>query len=615
MKTQLSCLMGVLFAMTVVVRVEPPDAKTLTEIAARYRVPMPPKDAKLVLAHTEGWTVLGNQSTSRDPGIYSPAYLLEEKADGSIVILRGMERQTLRKYKRDEPLWRAFSTEEVESKLGGYVVSFDRLSAFVCFVQCVARGDNATAQRIWQRVTSSKWWSDSRFGEPASDQLKDPPLLLARCLFDHLRHGLLEERADWSDIRAQMKDLFDRFPKLKSPERSQLFEELSLTIRAKTPAPRSVEALLLDWSRQPSNLRHLGLFYEHPTIEADAPARELVLRGLDAVPELLTLLDDRRITAHEDPAFMNARARIRRVGELANLLLQELAGWERPFWDGVQDVAKLRAWWAKNRGQSEQEFLVKVVFRRDGDKIASVSETPARTLALKYPETLSALCEEFLKHATAEAYPFELAEAVAGARLPKDVRVKVLSEFAQRGSLQQRRCVLQNLARIDGKKCAELLVPVLKRMATDVAGSYGNCPEAAMSHVVMEVDDDSTWRDYLRVVKRSSVGLRMEMMEPMSYGYISDKNRGRRLAFLAAFLDDGAVRDISAERGKFDGAFAAFTFRRIEVRDFAAMAIASILIMDDAPDEFWTPAEWTAFRERVRKKLSAEMLPNLGTPE
>src|SRR5439155_21681547 len=171
------------------------------------------------------------------------------------------------------------------------------------------------------------------------------------------------------------------------------------TIHAKAPAPRSVESLLLNWSRRPSNLRHLGLFCEDPVNDADAPARELVLRGFDAVPALIALLDDRRMTAHEVPAFMNARARIRRVGELANLLLQELAGWERPFWDGVQDAAKLRDWWAKNRGQSEQEFFVKVVFRRDGNKIASVSETPARILASKYPETLSGLCDEFSKRA------------------------------------------------------------------------------------------------------------------------------------------------------------------------------------------------------------------------
>ena len=57
----------------------------------------------------------------------------------------------------------------------------------------------------------------------------------------------------------------------------------------------------------------------------NAPAREIVLRGIEAVPQLLDLIDDRRISRHEAPAFMNSPARITRVGELANYLLQEIA--------------------------------------------------------------------------------------------------------------------------------------------------------------------------------------------------------------------------------------------------------------------------------------------------
>ena len=136
-------LIGVLPA-----RADPFVTKELKEIAARHRMPMPPKEARLVLAHTETWSVLGSRSTSRDPGIYSPAFLLEQKADGSIVILRGTERQTLESTRNNEPLWRKFSTNHVEPKLGGHMVDFYRLSAFVCAVQVAVRGDDATAQAI-----------------------------------------------------------------------------------------------------------------------------------------------------------------------------------------------------------------------------------------------------------------------------------------------------------------------------------------------------------------------------------------------------------------------------------------------------------------------------------
>ncbi|HEX7470428.1 MAG TPA: hypothetical protein VF437_06825, partial [Verrucomicrobiae bacterium] len=71
------------------------DTATLTNIAFRYNLPMPPKGARLVLAYTESNRMLGNRTTSRDPGIYSPAFLLEQKTNGDIIVLRGSERQKL----------------------------------------------------------------------------------------------------------------------------------------------------------------------------------------------------------------------------------------------------------------------------------------------------------------------------------------------------------------------------------------------------------------------------------------------------------------------------------------------------------------------------------------
>lgn len=78
------------------------------------------------------------------------------------------------------------------------------------------------------------------------------------------------------------------------------------------------------------------------------------------------------------------------------------------------------------------------------------------------------------------------------------------------------------------------------------------------------------------------------MMNPMDYRYIGEKNRGRRLAFLAAFLDDESERDSTNNSERYDGPCAAFTFPNIQVRNFAAMEIGDILGFDDDPNEFWT---------------------------
>ena len=128
----------------------------------------------------------------------------------------------------------------------------------------------------------------------------------------------------------------------------------------------------------------------------------------------------------------------------------------------------------------------------------------------------------------------------------------------------------------------------------------------------MQVETDDIWREYLRAAKRSSVGLRMEMMEPMDYTCcIGGKNRERRLAFLAAFLSDKAVRKIPNNEAKFDGPCAAFTIPKISVRNFAAQKIASIMGLAESPDEFWTRGQWDGLRKKVQERLSAEKLPNL----
>jgi len=586
------------------------DTKPLVEIAKRHSLPLPPVDARLVLAHTESWSVLGNQSTSRDPGIYSPAYLLEEKPNGSIRILRGAEYESLDTPHDQEPVWRPFSTEKMEPKLGGHVSSFSRLCAFVCAVQTAALGDQAKAQAIWRRFSTEGWWKDARFGEDIRGQLSNKKLLLGRCIFDHLRNSLLQKGVDHKLIFTRMTALFEEFPKLNVGWREQLFDDLKSTVIATPPKDGSVEALLLDWASRPSGMRHLGIYSTH-TNTADAPAREILSRGLDAVPELIALLEDQRVTTHEQPAFMKAPARIKRVGELARQLVRQIAGDQVSFPRYGNDTNAIRAWWKKARAQDESVSLLEGAFSRQGGKITGVNEGPVRIIAKKFPDKLVALCDEFAKYATPDAQPYALAEALAESDLPKQTRIQHLSSFAKRGSLEHKRCVLQNLAKLDEKSCSPLLLPILDQLPKDAKGPYWTCPEANFTHVVVQIEDDKVWRAYLQVAKRSSIGLRMEMMNPLNYCYIGKENFERRLAFLSAFLDDDAVRKMSGERGQFQGPCAGFRIPRLAVRDFAAMKLASLLDLKESPDEFWTDAQWEELRRKVREQLKKRELPEL----
>ena len=592
-------------------------AKELVRISGRHQMPMPPKEARLVLAHTETWQGLG-ESSRLYPAIYSPAFLVEEKPGGSIVILRGTEQQSLEKGWDDRTLWLPFSDAVVEPKPGGYVTDFPRLSAFVCAVQCAAHQDLVSAQAIWNRMNEALKeiddFSDGELNEPASIELQNPRLLLARCIFDHCQSRLLKEPSNWPEVYLKIKALFKEFPKLKEPERIAVFKGLGAAITAKPPVPGSTEALLIDWSRRPGAGRVI-FREEDPNNESNTPARQIIFRSADAVRDLIPLLTDRRITVHGYPAVMNSPSGIRLLGELADSLLAEITGTNATSLEGKPDGKAYRQWLERCRRVGEEKALAEGIFERRGEKITHVRRGPAEILAQKYPDALGRLCEEFSSDAKPEAEAFYLAEAITRARVPIERRVQVLAEFAQRGPLAHQRQILQELAKIDAAKCAEILLPILQKLPEDSEGPYWTCPEANLAHVVKRLEIDEVWREFLRAAKRSQVGLRLEMMTSMSYGYpyTGPENRSRRLAFLAAFLDDETerVQPQRSEQSKFAGPCAAFTIPKTAVRDFAALQIAFILGLPDRPNELWTTDQWSELRRKVRLRLANETLPNL----
>jgi hypothetical protein len=163
--------------------------------------------------------------------------------------------------------------------------------------------------------------------------------------------------------------------------------------------------------------------------------------------------------------------------------------------------------------------------------------------------------------------------------------------------------------KLDALKAAELLLPLLKKLPPDSDGAYWTSPEADFRYVVMELEDDEVWREFQRAAQRSSVGLRLEMIGSGCSCGTPPKNRGRRIAFLAAYLNDATVRTMG--QSKYYGPCTAFTFKKIEVRDVAAMELAYLFDIDEKPTDSWTADQWQAFRGQVRERLAREKLPNL----
>jgi hypothetical protein len=106
------------------------------------------------------------------------------------------------------------------------------------------------------------------------------------------------------------------------------------------------------------------------------------------------------------------------------------------------------------------------------------------------------------------------------------------------------------------------------------------------------------------------VGIRMQLIQ--GAGRRDDRQRSERLAFLAAFLDDDAEPEVTADPEKWKGPRAGFHLHDVGVRDLAAMTIASMLGMGAKSYHSWRRADWTELIDDVKRAL-AEGAPDAGT--
>ena len=576
-----------------------PDFSELVGIAERYGLPLPPKHAILVLGNTEGITPLGSSSTSDDPGIYQPAFLLERLRPGPRHAFwwAGRRRWLLpmpSTSRRPAPLAR-----RPETGMRGYVLECNTLSAFVTAVQlarCRCTGRRQKTVGASEGCEIPRRWGPAGERRRTASHPPHPagtlPLSVPRSrdarqecrpeiFYEKLAASKRSSRFCFSDDPHR----FDRY------RRSRFVRDLGRAVLAPQAAEASVEALLIDWGNRTGNFRHLGFFNDYD-VEADRPAREIFRRGLKALPDLVGLADDQRLTRHFRPALNNAPEDRLRLGDLAQRLLAEMSGSQH-----LQPPQSLG-----NGAEAERIFFEKAAVASTPAGIAGFHDVPLWILGELYPRSLLVLCSKIPAAATAAAPLFSLADAIADSKLARQEKADALVGLCTHlTDYRRQRYALQRLARLDEPRCVTLLRPILAKLPRDANEPYWTCEAAYYTQVVMELHDDETWKEYLAIAKRAAVGLKLEMLKSMNYSYIGDTNRGRRLVFLAAFLEDATVRDMAADSFKYDGPCAAYTIETIEVRDFAAMQIASLFDFDDRPTEFWTKDQWAQFCAKCKR--------------
>ena len=128
------------------------------------------------------------------------------------------------------------------------------------------------------------------------------------------------------------------------------------------------------------------------------------------------------------------------------------------------------------------------------------------------------------------------------------------------------------------------------------------CREATFAGLVGQTADPHAWRALEKAARRADVGLRMELLKRAAGGP-GRPHLEERLAFLAAFLNDATVRDTWSDPKRYEGFPAGHDYPRLEVRDLAALELATLLKLPEKPKSEWKPEQWAALRAKVRQAL------------
>ena len=558
----------------------PPSLDELLKEYRKHELPLPPPEAKLVRYQSfdSGISVTNGKLQPRTKK-YSLAFLIKPGTKKEPPLLLDGTRQ-VRPYR--DPHIREVAPEPASAK----DVSVGGEDGLALAIQCHARGWDKLARHLLERSQKNART------EPRKQLLETAWWYWYGCLTD--------PQMDRTPVAKHLKELIRQDREWDTEQNRALLKSLDLALAPRKSKPGSIEALIDDLVDYNADTGTIGIF------ESEDRYWRIARRGFDAVPALIEHLDDNRLTRAMMRGFNNFHPWHMRVGDVVGDLLEGLAGEDlgRDWLDRQKGYSvekeKAKKWWAKARKIGEETYLLDHVFvEATESRGAHVNEHLLNVLQAKYPRHIPSLYRTVLdKHP--ELGSWILADAVRRGELPTKYKLALFVYAAKHKDNSHRLPALHAIKELDKKQFDALLLATIESFPKDVPGSYWTCPEAYIAGLATECDDPRIWPTLESVAKRSAVGLRMEMLNKLR----GSGRRAERLQLLAAFLDDDASRIKGS--GQFDGPGAGFIYKRLEVRDFAALGLAELLGIDIEVKLDRTPKEWAKVRERVREALKHE---------
>jgi hypothetical protein len=546
-----------------------------------FRLPPPPRDAKLVRFRVGGGAIINGKV---EPPEYSLAFLVKPGTDTEPpTVLRGVS--------QFQQLGPAGPREVEPEPAAADDVFLAPDDALGLAIQCHSRGWDRLARRLLDRSRKEK--------ESTPDQL-------LRLAWGYWESRLTEPRGDRAPVARRLRELMRRSERLDTEGHRDLLQSLESALAPSKAKPGSIEALIDDLVDYNADTGTFGPY------EPEERYWRIARLGFEAVPALIEHLDDDRLTRAKMQGFNNFRDWHLRVRHVVSDLLEGLAGedlgrdWLRRQQGYPVEKAAAEKWWEKARKAGEEAYALEHVLPRKVKK--GNTAVPGRDLLNlirdKYPKHIPSLYRTVLdKRPELESWP--LAEAALQSKLPQQEKLELFLPAVKHKDGRHWLPALRAVKELDAKQFAELLRATIDEFPKDVPSPYWTCTEGFVARLAIESEDPGMWTALEKAAHRASVGLRMELLNHLNDSG-EKRNRRERLRLLAGFLDDDAVRDRGSSK-QFEGPCAGFQYEKLEVRDFAAMQLASLVGIEVELNLERTPKQWAEIRQRVREAVDREL--------
>ena len=555
----------------------PPSLDELLKTYKELGLPLPPKESKLV-RYDSGCRIPRKEG---DIKIYGLAYLLEAETEtADALILDGTHR--VRKS-------RAIEAKEVEPNATEFGDLGNASFLLALAIQCHDRGWNKLALHLLDL-------NQKKTPKPVRKQL------IGEAWY-YWSGQVTEAKIDRSPVAKRLHALILLDEDLNTEDSRALLKSLDAALVPSKAAPGSIEALIDDLVNYDgySAIKYFDNISECP--EKYGSYDHLAKFGFDAVPQLIEHLNDDRLTRYPMPLRLgDTKSWTMRVGDVVADLLSDIGvpegDWRYRQQGELRETLEVRMWWKEARKMGEEAYWLQNVLPPEDDEGENIDSPLVRLIGIKYPKRLPALYKQILEK-RGNLSTQELANTVMRSALPIEVKKDLFSLASKNKNYSHRANGLRYLRLLDDKLFLRLLTASIDDLPKDISNCYySNSEEVQVAHLAIYTEDVSVWKALEKAAKRSEVGLRMELLN-LSDGNRSEQIRLLHLRLLANFLDDVTLRDKSSSK-LFEGRCAAEFYDEIEVRNFAALEIASLLGIQFEKDFNRTPEEWAKLRGRVR---------------